>query len=55
MINDIDEVPDLEEFDDKDKNKPKLIVFDDFLNVQKKKMKKIHKYLISSRKFGFSV
>jgi len=55
LINDIDEVPDLEEFDDKDKNKPKLIVFDDFLNVEKKKMKKIHKYLISSRKFGFSV
>jgi hypothetical protein len=55
LINDIDEVPDLEEFDNKDKNKPKLIVFDDFLNVEKKKMKKIHKYLISSRKFGFSV
>ena len=30
LINDIDEVPDLEEFDDKDINKPKLIVFDDF-------------------------
>jgi len=55
LINDIDEVPDLEEFDDKDKNKPKLIVFDDFLNVEKKKMKKINKYLVSSRKFGFSV
>ena len=55
LINDIDEVPDLEEFDDKDKNKPKLIVFDDFLNVEKKKMKKIYKYLVSSRKFGFSV
>ena len=55
LINDIDEVPDLEEFDNKDKNKPKLIVFDDFLNVEKKKMKKIYKYLVSSRKFGFSV
>jgi hypothetical protein len=55
LINDIDEVPDLEEFDDKDKNKPKLIVFDDFLNLPKKDMKKINKYLVSSRKFGFSV
>ena len=55
LINDIDEVPDLEEFDDKDKHKPKLIVFDDFLNLQKKDMKKINKYLVSSRKFGFSV
>jgi hypothetical protein len=55
LINDIDEVPDLEEFDDKNKDKPKLIVFDDFLNVEKKKMKKIYKYLITGRKFGFSV
>jgi hypothetical protein len=55
LINDIDEVSDLEEFDDKNKDKPKLIVFDDFLNVEKKKMKKIYKYLIPGRKFGFSV
>ena len=55
LINDIDDVPDLEEFDDKHKDKPKLIVFDDFLNLQKKDMKKINKYLVSSRKFGFSV
>ena len=56
LINNIDEVPDLhEEFDDEHKNKPKLIVFDDFINLQKKDMKKINEYLISSRKFGFSV
>ena len=55
LINDIDDVPDLEEFDDEHKNKPKLIVFDDFLNLQKKDMKIISKYLISSRKFGWSV
>jgi hypothetical protein len=55
LINDIDEVPDLEEFDDEHKNKPKLIVFDDFINLPKKDMKKIYEYLISSRKFGFSV
>jgi hypothetical protein len=55
LINDIDEVPDLEEFDDKNKDKPKLIVFDDFINLPKKNMKKIYKYLIAGRKFGFSV
>ncbi len=55
LINDIDEVSELQENDDKHKVKPKLIVFDDFLNVEKKKMRKIHEYLISSRKFGFSV
>ena len=55
LINDIEEVPDLEDFDDEHKNKPKLIVFDDFLNLQKKDMKKINKYLIAGRKFGWSV
>ena len=55
LISDIDEVPDLEEFDDRHKDKPKLIVFDDILNVEKKKMKKLYKYLIAGRKFGFSV
>jgi len=55
LISDIDDVPDLEDFDDKHKDKPKLIVFDDFINLQKKDMKKINEYLISSRKFGFSV
>ena len=55
LINDIEEVPSLEEFDDRHKDKPKLIVFDDFINLQKKDMKKINEYLISSRKFGFSV
>ncbi len=55
LISDIEEVLDLEEFDDEHKDKPKLIVFDDFLNLQKKDMKKKSKYLISGRKFGFSV
>jgi hypothetical protein len=54
LINDIDEVPTLDEFDDKNKDKPKLIVFDDFINVEKKKQKKIFDYLIAGRKFGFS-
>ena len=48
MINDIDEVSDLEEFDDKHTKQSKLIVFDDFLNVDKKKIKKIYKYLVIS-------
>ena len=55
LINNIDEVPSLEEFDDEHKKKPKLIVFDDFINLSKKDMKKINEYLIAGRKFGFSV
>jgi hypothetical protein len=54
LYNNIDEVPDLEEYDDDDKKKPKLIVFDDFINVENKKLKKIYNYLISGRKFGFT-
>ncbi len=50
-----EEVPDLEEYDDEHKDKPKLIVLDDFLNLQKKDMKKIAKYLIPGRKFGCRV
>ena len=55
ISNNIDDVPDLNEFDDENKNKPKLIVFDDFINLTKKEFKKINPYLISGRKFGFSV
>lgn len=54
LYNNIDEVPELEEYDNDDKNKPKLIVFDDFINVENKKLKKIFNYLISGRKFGFT-
>ena len=54
LYNNIDEVPDLEEYDSDDKKKPKLIVFDDFINVENKKLKKIYTYLISGRKFGFT-
>ena len=54
LYNNIDEVPDLEEYDSDDKKKPKLIVFDDFINVENKKLKKIYNYLISGRKFGFT-
>jgi hypothetical protein len=35
LINDIEEVPLLSDFDDKNKDKPKLIVFDDFINSPK--------------------
>lgn len=54
LINNIDDVPEVQEFDDKDKNKSKLIIFDDFINLSKKEMKKLFDYAISSRKFGFT-
>jgi hypothetical protein len=54
LINNIEDVPEVQEFDDKHKDKQKLIVFDDFINLSKKEMKKIFDYAISSRKFGFT-
>jgi hypothetical protein len=54
LINDIEEVPSLSDFDDKNKDKPKLIVFDDFINLSKSQMKPINDFLISGRKFGFT-
>jgi hypothetical protein len=54
LTNDIDEVPDLQEWDDDDNDKEKLIVFDDFINLPKKSLKKIQDYLIAGRKKGFS-
>ena len=46
LYRDIDEVPELIEYDDDEKNNPKLIVFDDFINIENKKLKKIYNYLI---------
>lgn len=53
--NDIDEMPDLEELEGKNMyNKPKLIIFDNFINLSPKEWKKIYKYIVSSRKYGCS-
>lgn len=54
LYNNIDEVLELIEYDDDEKKNPKLIVFDDFINIENKKLKKIYNYLISGRKFGFT-
>ena len=52
---DIEELPDLVEFDDENKKLEKLIVIDDFIGLKKSEMVKINKYLTSGRKFGFTV
>jgi len=54
LINNIDEVPEVQSYDDNDKRISKLIVFDDFVNLNKKEMKKLFDYAIASRKFGFT-
>jgi DNA helicase HerA-like ATPase len=54
LINKIEDVPLVQDFDDTEKNKPKLIVFDDFIGLSTKQMKVLTDYAISSRKFGFT-
>jgi hypothetical protein len=54
LINTIEEVPKVQDFDDVEKNRPKLIVFDDFVGLSTKQMKILIDYAISSRKFGFT-
>jgi hypothetical protein len=48
----INDVPELSTFSEA--KKEKLIVFDDFITLNKKDMKKIEEYAIASRKKGFT-
>jgi hypothetical protein len=54
ITNDIKEIPDLDEFGDEHKDKEKLIIFDDFITLNKNEMKKLEDYAIAGRKFGFT-
>lgn len=50
----IDELPSLTEFPDEENHQEKLIVFDDFINLKTKEMKKIQQYATAGRKKGFT-
>ena len=54
LYNNIEEVPELNTFEDS-KKQEKLIVFDDCINLPKKDFKKINEYFTAGRKFGFTV
>lgn len=53
VTNVVDEIPDLSSFGD-DKTHEKLIVFDDFITLNSKQMKKLEEYAIAGRKYGFT-
>ncbi len=55
LIKNIEDVPELKIFDNKNKDENKLIIFDDFINLSDKDMKTINDFLIFGRKFGFTV
>jgi len=54
FFNDIEEFPEVTSFE-QDKENEKLIVFDDFINLKEKEMKKIKEYFTAGRKFGCTV
>jgi hypothetical protein len=54
IYTDIKDVPDLKSFSSLEAKKEKLIVFDDFITLKNKDMKKIEEYAIASRKYGFT-
>jgi len=55
MIDNADELPELTDvIDEEDKKQEKLIIFDDMINLPKKQLVKIQKWVNSSRKGGFS-
>ena len=54
LINDINELPSLSEFDE-NKEEEKLLIVDDFINMNKKDFKKINEYFTGGRKSGFTV
>ena len=54
VITDIAELPELKTFED-DRKHEKLIIFDDFINLKPKEMKKINEYFTGGRKAGFTV
>ena len=54
LYTDIKELPELSSYDS-DKEYEKLIVFDDFINLTPKEMRKIKEYLVAGRKFNFRV
>lgn len=55
IYNDIDAFPSLNDFPDSENGLEKLIVFDDFINLSNKQMKKIQEYATAGRKKGCTV
>jgi hypothetical protein len=54
LISDINELPPLSDFEE-DKHLERLLVVDDFINMNKKDFKKINEYFTGGRKHGFTV
>ena len=54
IIDNVNELPILTDYNDSDKTKEKLIVFDDVINLKKSEKEIIQKWFNSCRKYGFT-
>jgi hypothetical protein len=54
LLDDADELPEITDLNDDDKTLEKLAIFDDIINLPKKQLQKICRWLNSSRKYGFT-
>ena len=55
IIDDIEQLPKLEDYNDSDKSLEKLLIWDDVINLPKKKLIEIQKWFNSGRKYGFTI
>ena len=53
VITDINELPDVKSFEN-DRKTEKLIIFDDWINLKPKELKKLNDFAIAGRKAGFT-
>ena len=53
ITNNIDDIPEISEFSE-DKSHEKLVVFDDFITLNNKQMKKLEDYAIAGRKYSIT-
>jgi Poxvirus A32 protein len=54
LIDNAEDLPELTDMNEEDKNTEKLIVFDDMINLPAKQKLKIQKWFNSARKYGFT-
>ena len=54
LIDNVDDLPELTDFNDTNKQLEKLAIFDDIINLPKKELLKIQKWFNSARKYGFT-
>jgi len=55
IIDNVDNLPVLTDYNDSDKSNEKLIIFDDVINLNSKQLKEIQKFFNSGRKYGFTM